>query len=79
MERLFIAALAMSAAAGVMAQQTSPVGLWKNIDDETDQCADTQANFLCLVYVPIRCKSMEMSFYFSINANQRERRPHSPE
>ncbi|MDR3480078.1 MAG: DUF2147 domain-containing protein [Burkholderiaceae bacterium] len=25
----------MSAAAGAMAQQASPVGLWKNIDDET--------------------------------------------
>jgi uncharacterized protein (DUF2147 family) len=25
----------MSAATGVMAQQTSPVGLWKNIDDES--------------------------------------------
>lgn len=35
MKRLFIAALAMSAAAGAMAQQASPVGLWKNIDDET--------------------------------------------
>jgi uncharacterized protein (DUF2147 family) len=35
LKRLFIAALAMSAAAGVMAQQASPVGLWKNIDDET--------------------------------------------
>lgn len=33
MKRLFIAALAMSAAAGAMAQQASPVGLWKNIDD----------------------------------------------
>jgi uncharacterized protein (DUF2147 family) len=35
LKRLFIAALAMSAAAGVMAQQASPVGLWKNIDDES--------------------------------------------
>ena len=35
MKRLLIAALAMFAAASVMAQQASPVGLWKNIDDES--------------------------------------------
>lgn len=35
MKRLLIATLAMFAAASAMAQQASPVGLWKNIDDES--------------------------------------------
>lgn len=35
MKRILFASLAMLAAASVMAQQASPVGLWKNIDDES--------------------------------------------
>jgi len=35
MKRLVFAALTLMTAASVFAQQATPVGLWKNIDDET--------------------------------------------
>ena len=35
MKRLLFAALTLLAAANVFAQEASPVGLWKNIDDES--------------------------------------------
>jgi len=35
MKRFLFAMLTLLAAASVMAQQASPVGLWKNIDDES--------------------------------------------
>ncbi|HSY27358.1 MAG TPA: DUF2147 domain-containing protein, partial [Burkholderiaceae bacterium] len=35
MKRLLFAALTLLAAASAFAQQASPVGLWKNIDDES--------------------------------------------